>query len=375
MDSIKDQFRSPGEALAHLLRERDWTQQDLATILDRPQKSISQIVTGKKGVTPETAIELSNAFGNDPVFWVELEARYRLSLVQPKKLGVEKRARLYQLAPVKEMVRRGWISDASSLEILESELRHFFDQPSIEDDIEIGAALRTSFDSKEINASQRAWCFRAKQMARAINAERYNESKFDQNMQKLRRLASWPNHASKISSALASMGIRFVVIEPLARTKIDGAALWLDENSPVVAMSARFDRIDSFWHTLAHELSHIKHRDNAPPDVNLVGDSKPSVDDQSSIERRADQDACRFLLDPDELSSFIVRVGPLYSRARINQFANRMKIHPGIIVGQLQFRGELSYRSMRDTLVGIRDYVTSESLTDGWGHFLPDLTR
>ena len=166
------------------------------------------------------------------------------------------------------------------------------------------------------------------------------------------------------------MGIRFVVVEPLPHTKIDGVAFWLDPSSPVIALSIRFDRIDSFWHTLGHELSHIRHRDDPTVDTDIVGESRPFPAEQTAIERRADAEACAMWIDAEELQSFILRVGPLYSRARINQFANRLVVHPGIIVGHLQFRGELGYQALRDTLVKVRDAVTSEAATDGWGFVL-----
>jgi len=33
--------------------------------------------------------------------------------------------------------------------------------------------------------------------------------------------------------------------------------LWLDDKSPVIALSMRFDRIDNFWFVLRHELEHV----------------------------------------------------------------------------------------------------------------------
>ena len=168
------------------------------------------------------------------------------------------------------------------------------------------------------------------------------------------------------------MGIRFVVVEPLPRTRIDGAAIWLDSDSPVVALSVRDDRIDSFWHSLGHELSHVCHRDGLAIDVDLVGEDRPSPVELSAAERRADEEAIDLTIGRSELDDFVLRVGPLYSRDRINQFANRMRIHPGIIVGQLQYRGELSYSQLRDTLVKVRDTVTSAALTDGWGYVITD---
>jgi HTH-type transcriptional regulator/antitoxin HigA len=68
------------------------------------------------------------------------------------------------------------------------------------------------------------------------------------------------------------------------------------------------------------------------------------------------------------MDSFIRRVGPLYSRTRIIQFANRLKIHPGIIVGQLQYRREVGFGTNREMLVKIRESLIETTLTDGWGH-------
>ena len=42
-------------------------------------------------------------------------------------------------------------------------------------------------------------------------------------------------------------------------------------------------------------------------------------------------------------------------------------MHPGVIVGQLQYLGEIGYSSNREMLVKIRDIITSTALTDGWG--------
>jgi HTH-type transcriptional regulator/antitoxin HigA len=67
------------------------------------------------------------------------------------------------------------------------------------------------------------------------------------------------------------------------------------------------------------------------------------------------------------LSSFIVRVRPMYSKNRIVQFANRARIHPGIIVGQLQHRGEIGYAANREMLAKVREIIANSAITDGWG--------
>ena len=167
------------------------------------------------------------------------------------------------------------------------------------------------------------------------------------------------------------MGIRFVVVEHLPKSKIDGAALWLGDGweKPVIALSLRYDRIDSFWHTLFHECSHIKNKDSyAILDVDIVGaDRCLSSGELSEIEARANEDASEMLIPKDKLQGFILRTRPFYYSAKIIQFANLIKLHPGIIAGALQHKGEIDWSANRHMLVKVRDILISGAVTDGWG--------
>ena len=88
---------------------------------------------------------------------------------------------------------------------------------------------------------------------------------------------------------------------------------------------------------------------------------------KDATERRADEDAANMLIPKEELESFIKRIGPLYSKDSIVRFAHRMKIHPGIIVGQLQHRKEIGYSANREMLSKVRQYIIPTATTDGWG--------
>ena len=115
----------PGEFIRDELEARGWTQTDLAEILGRPLKAVSEILTGKRAITPETATGLGEAFGVDPQFWMNLESAYRLSKVESKAGEVSRRAKLYAQAPVQDMIRRHWINDAEDIDGLEREVLQF----------------------------------------------------------------------------------------------------------------------------------------------------------------------------------------------------------------------------------------------------------
>jgi HTH-type transcriptional regulator/antitoxin HigA len=365
----------PGERIKEELRARGWTQPDLAAILGRPYPTVNEIIAGKKAITPETAVQLGIAFGTGPELWMQLEASYRLSLVTGDKPDVAQRARLYALGPVKEMERRGWIKPTADRAELERELKVFFGVESLDKDPEINTVARKSSGGDALTPAQRAWCFRAKQLAGSVPAKPYDPKSLEPCVARLRVLAAYPEEVRKVPRVLAGAGIRLVVIEPLPKSRIDGVAFWLDPQSPVIALSLRFDRIDSFWHTLGHELAHIRHRDVTQVDTEIVGEDRPPSESRSEVEQRADREACETWIRSEDLEDFIRRVGPLYSKAKINQFANRIKIHPGIIVGQLQHRREISFASIRELLVKVRDKVTDEALTDGWGHTIGETSE
>jgi HTH-type transcriptional regulator/antitoxin HigA len=368
MENFFESGRSPGQVLRALLNYKGWTQEELAIITNKSRKTIMDIISDKSGVSPDMAVALSSAFGNEPSEWLAQDSLFRLSRVDRDSSDVQRRAHLFQLAPIREMQRRGWIKETSDPNELEAELKAFFCTESLEGEPQISVATRRSDRDLSVNAPQRAWCFRARTMASTLQAKRFTQGNLEEAARELRNLAAYPKEARHLPYLLAEYGIRFVVVEPLPGAKIDGAAFWIDETSPVIAVSVRFDRIDSFWFTVMHEFVHIQNHDALSVDEEIAGESggreHPTLDES---ERIADEEAASLLISQDELYSFIHRVGPLYSRDRVIQFAHRIGIHPGIIVGQLQRHKELGYKALRDLLVKIRSIVIEVALTDGWG--------
>ncbi|MFX8692489.1 hypothetical protein ABTM44_18400, partial [Acinetobacter baumannii] len=68
-----------------------------------------------------------------------------------------------------------------------------------------------------------------------------------------------PEETRNVPRLLQEAGVRFVIVEGLPGSKIDGVCFWLDDKSPVIGMSLRFDRIDNFWFVLRHECAHVLH--------------------------------------------------------------------------------------------------------------------
>lgn len=359
---------SPGDFIKKELKARDWTQGDLSNILGRPLPTINRILQGKHAILPDMAIALGMAFGDGPEIWMQREAAYRLSLAsQPEDDSISRRARIFAIAPVKEMQRRQWIKTTADIEELERELCRFFGIHSIDDPPTINVATRRSSTGDELTPQQLVWCIRARQLAAALKVGPFDPDTLDKCAQELRILAAHSEETRKVPNVLAKYGIRFVVVEHLQGSKIDGAAFWIDD-APAIAVSIRYDRIDAFWQTLCHELGHIKNGDAMSVDTDLAGEDQRPAAVKPDIERLADDFAVELLIPQKSLDSFVSRVSPLYAKSRIIQFAHRIRVHPGIIVGQLQYRGEIGYSANREMLVKVREFVAASAVTDGWGH-------
>ncbi|MHC4443130.1 MAG: HigA family addiction module antitoxin [Planctomycetota bacterium] len=352
----------PGEILKDELETRGWSQCDLAEILGRPIQAVNEIILGKKAIVPSTAVELSRAFGTSAEFWLNLESAYRLDLLHQQKKeddDIAKRAQLYTLVPVKELAKRGWITNTDDIAVVEREICRLLEVKSIDETPDLAFAARKSDPYNLFNSSQVAWICRARQLARCQKVNIFNQRKLSSEVSNLGQLSIKDKGIGRVPGVLSELGVRFVIVEPLPQTYIDGAAFWLDSRSPVVALAMRYDRIDYFWFTLMHELAHIvkDRKHTGYLDNNLVGPSAESSSDKPIEEQEADKTACEWLIPKKDIDDFIAQTKPYFSKSAIVKFAEHIGVHPGIIVGRLQYVGEIPYSHNRGMLVKVRDDI------------------
>lgn len=359
----------PGDVIKEEMEARGWSQVELAEILGRPARLVNELLAGKRAITPETAQGLAAAFGTSAEFWMNLESQWQLAKIKVDD-GVARRSRLYANFPVKDMIRRGWISATKSLDQLEMEFQRYFGVADLDAPVVQPGAFRRS--SNAATPAQHAWVRRVRQLGASVLVKPYDPRHLDRCLADLQHLLVDAAEVRHVPRILAETGIRLVIIESLPGSKIDGVCLWLEDGSPLIGLSLRFDRIDWFWFTLFHELMHVKNRDGSTTnpiiDTELVGDEDMAETELPDYERRADREAQELLVPSKDLDNFIARVRPLYSYDRVIGFAARLQIHPGIVVGQLQRRKEIPYANLRKLLEKVRTNILPSSFVDGWGH-------
>jgi addiction module HigA family antidote len=72
----------PGRLLRREMTARGLSANRLALALRVPSGRITQILNGKRGISAETALRLARYFGNSPQFWINLQSRYDLAVVE-----------------------------------------------------------------------------------------------------------------------------------------------------------------------------------------------------------------------------------------------------------------------------------------------------
>jgi antitoxin HigA-1 len=75
----------PGEVLREdFLKPLRLSQYALAKAIGVPQIRVSQIVHGKRAVTPDTALRLARYFGTSAEFWIGMQATYDLETARDR---------------------------------------------------------------------------------------------------------------------------------------------------------------------------------------------------------------------------------------------------------------------------------------------------
>ena len=199
----------------------------------------------------------------------------------------------------------------------------------------------------------------AEEMARI---PRFSRKKFESGLSEVRDLCKSSQSVKFIPDALRKLGVAFLVVEHLPRTKIDGATFWLSRTRPVVVLSLRYGRIDYFVFTLMHELMHVRHGDAQSFDNDILNDGKEAA--LPEIEIRANKEAGELLVPPKELAHFLA--SGRINKSEIVAFASTIGAHPGVVLGQLQHRGVVGWSACRDLLEPVRDIIVENATTDGW---------
>lgn len=332
----------PGDFLTEELEARHWSQSDFAQILGRPAQFVSEIIAGKKEITRESAAQIGAALGTGPEYWLNLQNSYLLwsqsqnDAIRKDLDDVRLRARMNELAPVSLLLKRGVLT-GKSLAQQANELVDLFQIDHIEDTPRFLAAARRSNRDEEPTPTQKAWLACARKHAQKIEASEYDPVGLTRLAEQLSRLVVDPEKFATLPAEFAAIGVRLVYVEAFPGSKLNGASFLLDGDTqqPVIALSGRGKRLDIVLFTLLHEVAHIL--------LEHVSPERLVIDEESSdepAEKAADEKAGQWQI-PGGLPTPPTAV----RRGWIDSTAQRIGIHPVVVLGRLQRDKALDYRT------------------------------
>lgn len=372
------EHKTPGQLIEALIAERGWTQSVLAAVLEISKSTMNKLIAGTQTVTAEIAISLEEVFEVPAERFLELQQQFDLSkarIVSRPNPGRATRAQLFGGLPVPEMIKRGWLDDVSITDMpkVESALAKFFGVATINEIQVLPHAAKKTEVGEETTPPQLAWLYRARQIASEMLVAPFTQFGARRAVDLLKELTLSPESARKVPRILAESGIRFVVVESLQSAKIDGVCFWLNDAAPVITMSMRHDRIDNFWFVLRHELEHVIQghgKNKIVIDAELEGENAGTGAGVAEDERIANAAAAEFCVPKKTMDAFIARKAPFFAERDILGVAATLRVHPGLVAGQLQNRTG-RYDRFRTHLVKMRSIVAPNAVVDGWGDVVP----
>lgn len=348
-----DYATSPGEILEETLDALGIKKKDFAESCGLSAKHVSQIISGKAPVTPDTAIRFERVLGIADDVWNNLEANYRAFHAR-KKAGqeLEQRVEWVKKFPVKQLIKRGLMENPTDKVHAVELVLKFFGVASIqvwqERYASMGAAYRHSRVFKSELESLAAWLRIGELLAQEIETEPYNRDIF---LKALFTMRSFTNEnpeefEPKVKDLCRKAGVALVFVPEFPKTHLSGAGRWLTPEKALIQLSLRHKTNDHFWFSLFHEAGHIIHHSKKAMYIN--------EQDGASTEEEiaADAFAAKILIPPKQYKAFVAR-GRL-SRSAICLFAEEVGVAPGIVVGRLQHDGFISFRWHNDLKVRFR---------------------
>lgn len=158
----------------------------------------------------------------------------------------------FEKLPKSDLVQLEWISSKEDI----SSLSYFF-KDFLQSDMSI-SLFRKSLTSDDLLIN--LWLSKVKSAAQLkvlLNKIPKYES-IDKNfLKELVLLSPDPENIKILPELLAQKGIILIYEDYLPSMKLDGCVFLLKSGNPVIAMSLRYSRLDSYWFTLLHELAHI----------------------------------------------------------------------------------------------------------------------
>jgi len=241
--------------------------------------------------------------------------------------------------PIQEMINLEWIAPKSNIKGNEEDIIRGHIQEAGGMSCFSELLFRTSQSPVKKYRTDKyalmAWCLRVMELSKKHPLEKeYQPNSI--RLSDIPKLSYFKDGPMLAKEYLEKNGIQFFIVPHLKNTYLDGAAMILEKNKPVIALTLRHNRIDNFWFCLLHELAHLKkhlHADKTDMIVDELNNQRAGVK-KDSKEKQADKIAQNTLIPEKHWKNVNLDSKDLAKEVRT--LSEKLKIHPAIIAGKIQ---------------------------------------
>ena len=337
----------PGHTIISILDEREMTVEQFAHQIGRSAAVAQKILDGSQAINVDLARQLARILGASENFWMAREHDYRASVAPPPEVRVASLPDLLGRLPVRDMQKFGWIEKTRSRDGQIAECLSFFGVSSLAqwqgryENAFQQAAYRRSTAYASCEVSTAAWLRQGEIETQYDEVADWSPKVLESVIPHFRRLTWYKSPAlflPKLKEAFAEAGVKFAIVRAPKGCVASGAVRILSDGTPHVQLSFRYLSDDQFWFSLFHEVAHLLlHYDRMP----ILENTELTEDD---CEQEANAYASQVIVPMPHREEMLSLGG---SRFPIIQFAKKIGVAPGLIVGQLQHEGILQYSQMQ----------------------------
>lgn len=342
----------PGETLKEILEDKNMLQEELAERTGFSPKHISEVVNGKKGISPKLAKSLEYVFGIPATFWINLQGIYDKEIIEfEEKNNISKNE--FEIAkkirPVLEYAVKLKLIDKISNDtegvLVSRNICGVQNLTYMEKILSNQVAYRTPTKQKVNPYILYTWQRVCELLAKKENnTNHYNKTVLINNLENIKKLMfeESPNEMiKKLKDIFNECGITFELVKHFTGAPVQGF-IEKKENRIILCMTIRQSYADIFWFTLFHEIGHILNGDIEYNKIDYYVENEEK-------ENEADEFAKNLLINKDDYNSYINKSD--FSKESIIAFSKNQKVQPYIVIGRLQKDKKIEYNQYSDLKV------------------------
>lgn len=328
----------PGNVIRDYYEALDMTQDEFAKRLGITGKALSLILDEVANITPDIALKLYNLTGVSIEFWLNLQSSYDAYKVKlknqeqyNKELEIYKyidKAFLKKLSIIKDGEKKDECIKKTRMAIQVSNLTNL----ERTDFYTLNKTTASKEFKKENIICRNVWISFALKEAKKIKTSQFDEKKLINYIPEFRKMTKleYKEFKPMLENILSECGVKFIVLPKLKGSNISGAVKWIND-SCMLALNDMGSYNDKFWFNFFHELSHVLQKIKR----------RMIVSDDSNLEAFTNEFAENIIIDRLDYISFIEKKN--FSKDEIITFSNKIGIHPGLVVGRLQYDKIIPY--------------------------------